>query len=209
MGFWGTYIVARAEASLTELPALRPSAARASWHWRGPHGWQAVQVDRGPDGWDSPNLAHAWDGLLQGLTKQAGHPVLAAVIHHSEGAQLLGHSPTAGRWGGWLHADHVTWRCLPPDSPSQYWDEHGNQHTEDDAAYQQRHQQALDRLYATAGPPSSAAAPSAITWAKQAGLDPDPTAVAAALDTKTIFAEYTLFQLLAALGLPDPPTKDD
>lgn len=163
-------------------------------------------MDRGPDGWDSPDLAHAWDGLLRGLAKQAGSLVLAAVIHHSEGAQLLGHSPTAGRWGGWLHADQVTWHCLPPDSPSQYWDEHGNRHTEDETLYEQRQQETLDRLYATAGPPGSAAAPSAVTWAREAGLDPDATAVAAVLDGKASFAEDSFFQLLTALGLPDLPT---
>jgi hypothetical protein len=133
----------------------------------------------GPDGWDSPDLARAWDGLLRGLTEQAGSPVLAAVIHHSEGAQLLGHSPVGGRWGGWLLADRIAWRSLPPDSPSQYWDEHGNRHTEDDAVYERRQQEALDRIYATAGPPGSQAASSVVAWAKEAGLDPDPAAAAA------------------------------
>jgi hypothetical protein len=73
--------LARADVPLTELPALRPAAARVCWRWRGPDGWQAIQVGRGPDGWDSPDLVRAWDGLLRGLTEQAGSPVLAAVIH--------------------------------------------------------------------------------------------------------------------------------
>ena len=47
MGFWGTYIVTRANEPLTGLPALRPSAARASWRWQGPDGWQAIQIGRG------------------------------------------------------------------------------------------------------------------------------------------------------------------
>lgn len=119
MGFWGTYIVARANQPLTGLPALRQSAANAGWHWQGPDRWRAVQVDRGPDDWDSPTLPHAWDGLLTGLMQQAGHPVLAVVIKHSEGAQLLGRSPVAGRWGGWLMADDITWRCLPADGPGK------------------------------------------------------------------------------------------
>lgn len=209
MGFWGTYILARADAPLTELPSLRRSAARVSWHWHGRDGWQAIQVDRGPDGWDSPDVARAWDGLLRGLTEQAGNPVLAAVIQHSEGAQLLGHSPVTGRWGGWLLADHVAWRCLPPDKPAQYWDEHGNRHTEDDTVYKLRQRKALDRLYATAGPPGSQAAPSVVAWAREAGLDPDPAAVAAILDITGTYAEDALFKFLAALGLPDPPTEDD
>jgi len=209
VGFWGTYIVARAGRPLTGLPALRPSAARANWQWQGPDGWQAVQVDRGPASWDSPDLPHAWDGLLRGLAKQAGNPVLAAVIKHSGGAQLLGCSPVAGRWGGWLMADGITWRSLPDDNPYECWDENGNQHVEDDADYERRHQEALDRLYAAAGPPGSAAAPSAVAWAREAGLNPDPAAVAAALDAEGVFPEDILFQLLAALGIPDPPTEDD
>ncbi|MBB5784576.1 hypothetical protein [Nonomuraea jabiensis] len=205
MGFWGTYIVARANQPLTGLPALRQSAANASWHWQGPDRWRAVQVDRGPAGWDSPTLPHAWDGLLTGLMQQTGHPVLAAVIKHSEGAQLLGRSPVAGHWGGWLMADGITWRSLPADGPAQSWDENGEQHAEDPAEYQRRRQAALDRLYTAAGPPGSAAAPSALAWAREAGLTPDPAAVTTALDAKGVFAEDVLFQLLAALGLPDLP----
>jgi hypothetical protein len=34
MGFWGTYIVARADQSLPGLPALRDSAGEISWHGR-------------------------------------------------------------------------------------------------------------------------------------------------------------------------------
>jgi hypothetical protein len=79
MGFWGSFIVARADQALTSLPALRPLEGKASWHWQGPGGWQAVQIDRGPAGWSSPDLARAWDGLLRVLARQAGHPVLTAV----------------------------------------------------------------------------------------------------------------------------------
>ncbi|WP_250287277.1 hypothetical protein [Frankia sp. CiP1_Cm_nod2] len=68
------------------------------------------------------------------------------------------------------------------------------------------------RLAATPTTPdavSGRAAPSAVAWATEAGLDPDPAAVAAALDTTSTYAEDALFQFLATLGLPDPPTEDD
>jgi len=208
MGFSGTFITTRADRPLTSLPALRPSAAKASWHWQGPDGWQVVQVDRGPAGWDSPDLPVAWDGLVRGLVEQAGHPVLAAVIKDSDGAQLLGRSPQAGRWGGWLKPDRITWRSLPDDGPRPYWDENGSQHSEDGATWERRHQEALDRLYAQAGPPRSAAAPQAIAWAREAGLTPDPAATAAAMDADSAFAEDALFQLLAALGIPSLPAWD-
>jgi hypothetical protein len=209
VGFSGSFIVVRADRPLTGLPALRPPEGKASWHWQGPGGWQAVQIDRGPAGWSSPDLARAWDGLLRGLVRQAGHPVLTAVIQHSEGAQLLGYSPVAGRWGGWIRAEGVAWRSLPEDRPFEYWDEEGNRQFEDDAACEGRHRDALGRLYAAAGPPGSAAAPAAVTWAREAGLQPDPAAVAAALDSDSIFPEDAFLQLLAALGVPDPPTEDD
>ncbi|MEX5637009.1 hypothetical protein [Parafrankia sp. FMc2] len=205
MGFWGTYVVGRASRPLTELPALRPSAAKASWHWHGKGGWQVVQIEHGPDGWNSPDLPRAWDGLLQGLTRQSGHPVLAAVIKHSEGAQLLGHSSRTGRWGGWIMAENITWRLLPEDGPRQHWDENGIRHTESTADYRRRERLALDHLYATAGPPGARSAPSAVAWATEAGLIPDPAAVAAALDTAADFAEEALFTFLTALGLPDAP----
>src|SRR5215469_3096876 len=48
MGFWGTFIVARADQPLPELPALRQSAESVVWHGRGLGGWQAVQMHRGP-----------------------------------------------------------------------------------------------------------------------------------------------------------------
>jgi hypothetical protein len=70
-----------------------------------------------------------------------------------------------------------------------------------------RRQAALDRVYAEAGPPGSVA-PSAVGWAREAGLEPDPAAVAAALDAEGVFAEDVLFQLLAALGVLDLPTGD-
>lgn len=65
MGFWGTFIVTRADKPLPELPALRDAAESVMWHGRGPGGWQAVQVHRGPDGWDSADLPARWEATLR------------------------------------------------------------------------------------------------------------------------------------------------
>jgi len=110
--------------------------------------------------------------------------------------------------GGWIRAEGVAWRSLPGDGPFECWDEEGNQHFEDAAACERRHRDALDRLYAAAGPPGSAAASAAVTWAREADLQPDPAAVAAALDSDSVFPEDVFLQLLTALGIPAPPTED-
>ena len=60
VGFSGSFIVVRADRPLTDLPALRPLEGEASWHWQGPGGWQAAQIDRGPAGWHSRDLASAY-----------------------------------------------------------------------------------------------------------------------------------------------------
>jgi hypothetical protein len=206
MGFWGTYIVARADQSLPELPALRQSAESVVWHGRGPGGWQAVQVHRGPDGWASSELPARWEATLTALMEQAGHPVLAAVIMDSDGAQLIGYSPVAGRWGGWLMLDRIIGHIIPDAWPMIVsWDEDKDQpqlEADDDEDYQRRHQAALDRMHAV-GPPAPGAAPLAVTWASEAGLQPDPVAVEAALEASDVFCEDVFFELLATLGVPD------
>jgi hypothetical protein len=206
MGFWGTYIVARADQPLPGLPALRQSAESVMWHGRGPGGWQAVQVHRGPDGWASSELPARWEGTLTALMEQAGHPVLAAVIMDSDGAQLVGYSPVAGRWGGWLMLDRIIGHIIPDAWPMIVsWDEDTGQpqlEANDDEDYQRRRQAALDRMHAV-GPPAPDAVPLAVTWASEAGLQPDPVAVEAALDASDVFCEDVFFGLLAALGVPD------
>jgi hypothetical protein len=74
--------------------------------------------------------------------------------------------------------------------------------SEDDEDYQRRHQAALDRMHAV-GPPAPGAAPLAVAWASEAGLQPDPVAVEAALAAGDVFCEDVFFGLLAALGVPD------
>lgn len=205
MGFWGTYIVARADQPLPELPAMRDAAEEISWHGRGPGGWQAVQVHRGPEGWDSAKLPAPWEARLTALMEQAGHPVLAATILDSDGAQLIGYSPVAGRWGGWLMLERIIGHIIPDAWPRVVsWDDDGptQLEDEDDEGYQRRHQAALDQLYPV-GPPAAGAAPLAVAWASEAGLQPDPVAVEAALEASDVFCEDVFFALLDVLGIPD------
>ena len=206
MGFWGTFIVARAAEPLPELPALRHAAESVVWHGRGPDGWQAVQVHRGPDGWESSDLPARWEATLRALMEQSGHPVLAAVVMDSDGAQLIGYSPGAGRWGGWLMLDSVIGHMIPEAWPKiVHWDEETGQpvlEDKDDPDYQRRYQAALDQLHAV-GPAAPGAAPLAVTWASEAGLQPDPGAVEAALEAVTLFCSEAFFGLLSSLGIPD------
>lgn len=205
MGFWGTYIVARTDQPLPELPAMRPSAGSVLWHGRGPGGWQAVQVHRGPAGWESSELPARWESTLTALMEEAGHPVLAAVILDSDGAQLIGYSPVAGRWGGWLMPDRIIGHIIPDAWPEMLsWDEDAGRPVMEDEhseGYRRRYQAALDRLHAV-GPAAPGAAPLGVAWASEAGLHPDPAAVQAALEAEGTFCEDVLFDLLAALGVP-------
>jgi len=177
MGFWGTYIVARADQPLPELPALRQSAESVVWHGRGPGGWQAVQVHRGPDGWASPDLPARWEATLTALMAQAGHLVLAAIIMDSDGAQLIGYSPVAGRWGGWLMLDRIIGHIIPDAWPMIVsWDEDTGQpqlEAADGEDYQRRRQAALDRMHAV-GPPAPVAAPLAVTYRPKPGSSRTP-----------------------------------
>lgn len=206
MGFWGTYIVTRADLPLPELPALRPSADSIWWHGRGRGGWQAVQVHRGPDGWSSAELPAPWEATLRALMEQAGHPVLAAVILDSDGARLTGYSPMAGRWGGWLMLERIIGHIVPDAWPRIVaWDDERGPlefESKDDEDYQRRHQAAVDKMHAVA-PPAPIAAPLAVTWAHEAGLQPDQVAVEAALEANDAFCEDVFFGLLAAFGIPD------
>src|SRR5262245_32286739 len=206
MGFWGTYIVARADQELPELPALRPSAESVMWHGRGPGGWQAVQVHRGPDGWESAELSAPWEATLIALMEQAGHPGPGR-RHHGQRRCPARRVQSRGRAvGGWLMLDRIIGHIVPDAWPRivAWDDEIGPLEFEsvDDEDYQRRHQSALDRMHAV-GPPAAIAAPLAVTWASEAGLQPDPVTVEAALEASDIFCEDVFFGLLAALGVPD------
>src|SRR5258708_18577681 len=108
------------------------------WQRRGADGWQVVQIHRGPQGWDSPSLPAGWERLLVQVMECTGHPVLAAVVFDSDGAQLIGYSPQAGRWGGWLMLDRIIRHIDSTAWPRAHEDEHGRMQAEEGEDYQRR-----------------------------------------------------------------------
>jgi hypothetical protein len=150
---------------------------------------------------------------------QSGNPVIATTILDSDCGQLTGYSPKAGRWDGWLdlkcalaYADSAM--VVTGNEGTIYWDTDGQIHAidgelteESRERHQRRYREEMAR-FLTIGPDAEGAAPLAVTWALEAGLQPDPAAVLAALKHKEVFAERQFFRLLAALGIPDMDDVD-
>jgi hypothetical protein len=201
VGYWGTFIVARSGQPVTELEGLKASADQVAWQRTGGDGWQVVQIHRGPDEYDSQTLPADWERLLVAVMEQTGHPVLAAVVLDSDGAQLIGYSPKAGRWGGWLMLERIIGHIDPTAWPYVYEDENGEMQSDEGEDYQRRFREVRDRLYEV-GPPGHLAAPLAVRWATEAGYAPTAAAVEAVLNDGEVFAEDLFFQLLDVLGLP-------
>jgi hypothetical protein len=139
--------------------------------------------------------------VLESVLAQTGQPVLAAIVLASDGAQLIGYSPRAGRWSGWLtlevlvdYLDSQYTECLNVDDDEEL-------PADLDEFWQSRYREACRPLYALA-PPASIAAPRAVAWAVEAGYAPSVEAVEAILDRGEAFAEDQFFKPLAALGLP-------
>jgi hypothetical protein len=202
VGFWGTLVVARSGRPLEELDGLKAAAHHVAWRWTGGDGWQVVQLHRSPDGYDSQRLPADWERLLVSVMEQTGHPVLAAVVLDSDGAQLIGYSPNAGRWGGWLMLERIVAHLDYTALPEAWKDEHGGPQVDLGEDYQRRVRQAMERLHQV-GPPGDLAAPLAVRWANEAGFAPTVAAVGAVLNGDDAFAEDLFFELLEVLGLPD------
>jgi hypothetical protein len=200
VGYWGTFILARSGRPVTELDGLKAAADRVVWQRSGGDGWQVVQIHRGPDGYDSERLPADWERLLVSVMEQTGHPVLAAVVLDSSGAQLIGYSPNAGRWGGWLMLERIIPYLNPAAVPYAYEDENGEMQVDEGEDYQRQLREVRDRLYQV-GPPGHLAAPLAVRWANEAGYRPAVAAVEAVLNGYEAFAEDLFFELLDALGL--------
>jgi hypothetical protein len=101
-------LVACTEQPLTELAGVRELEGHAVWHGRGADGWQVVQLHRPPVGWRVPMTgSDGLDRLLASLLAQTRPSVLAATVLDSDGAQLVGYSPRAGRWSGWLMLERM------------------------------------------------------------------------------------------------------
>jgi hypothetical protein len=120
----------------------------------------------------------------------------------SDGAELIGYSPNAGRWGGWLMLDRILVHYDPHAGPYVYEDENGEIQSDEGEDYQRRFREIRDRMYEVV-PPSHIAAPLAVRWANEAGRTPTSSAVEAVLNGDEVFAEDLFFQLLDVLGLPD------
>lgn len=201
MGYWGTFIVARSSQPVTRLDELAAVAGQVMGQRAGGDGWQVVQIGSLPDGWDSPSAPAAWERLLVSVMEQTGHPVLAAVVLDSDGAQLIGYSPGAGRWGGWLMLDRILGHLDPDALPYVDEDENGETVVDEGEDYQRRVREIRDRMY-QAGLPGRLAAPLAVRWASEAGYTAGPEAVEAVLNGDEVFAEDLFFRLLDTLGLP-------
>lgn len=201
MGFWGTFVVARSDRPLMRLDGLKAAAGQAVWQRGRGDGWQVVQIHRGPDGWDSATLPADWERLLVSVMEQTGQPVLAAAVLDSDGAQLVGYSPGAGRWGGWLMLERIIGHLDPDAWPYVYQDEAGDMRLDEGEDYQRRVREATDRLYQV-GLPARLAAPFAVRWAREAGCTTTADAVAAVLDGGEVFVEDLFYRLLDVLGLP-------
>jgi hypothetical protein len=133
--------------------------------------------------------------------EQTGHPVLAAVVLDSDGAQLVGYSPKAGRWGGWLMLEGIISHLDHTALPEAWEDEHGEPQVDLGEDYHRRVRQAMERMYQV-GPPAHLAAPLAVRWANEAGFAPTIAAVEAVLNRDEVFAEDLFFELVDVLGLP-------
>jgi hypothetical protein len=139
--------------------------------------------------------------LLQSVLAQTGRPVLAAIVLASDGAQLIGYSPQAGRWSGWFrlevlvdYLDSQYTQCLDIDDDEQL-------PADLDEFWQHRYREACRPLYALA-PPANIAAPHAVAWAIEAGYTPSVDEVEAILDGYEVLFEDQFFKLLTVLGLP-------
>lgn len=153
MGFWGSFIVARADLPVTELMALRSTGCVAVW-WARDDRWQILQAHPGGDP----------DSSIVGETAA---PVLVCHVVDSDFVTVQAASP-GGR----------SWQCaLSPAKARDY-----------------------GFPEAWIGDPDEVAA-QAMAWAREAGLDPDPAEVRAALVAECDpQAEDLVFQLARALG---------
>jgi hypothetical protein len=108
--------------------------------------------------------------LLESLQVQTGWPVLAGIVAASDGAQVIGYSPRAGRWSGWLMLETLVGYLGSPYTDCLAVEE-DEELPEDDEFWQDRYREACRLLYELA-PPASIAAPGAVAWAKEAGCAP-------------------------------------
>lgn len=192
MGFWGTLAIVRSDLSALELDAVR------AWS-RFPDGRRMA------DGWQLVGFRHdgrnGWESLLPALMEETGHPAIGAFVLDGDGAHVVGVGPRTGRWSTWLEIEGVLSHLVVP--PVRVDENDVTTVDEDDPDYLRERSEMrvwLDAL----GSSAARAAPRAVAWAREAGLDPDPATVEAAMSRRGGFAEEIFFALLKTLGVPWP-----
>lgn len=142
MGFWGTFLVARANRPIEELDWPEGMADRIVSRDNADGGWQVLRLHRWPAD-VSPETAGR-EAVLVSMMEQTRHPVLAGTVFDSDGAQLIGYGPRTGRWGGWLTLDRIMAYLDPDAMPYAYEDDDGGTRVEQPD--EQTLQQVRDRL---------------------------------------------------------------
>jgi hypothetical protein len=66
-----------------------------------------MQLHQWPEEWNASPPPADLEVVLVAAMEQTGQPVLAGTVFDSGGAQLIGYSPKAGRWGGWLMLERI------------------------------------------------------------------------------------------------------
>jgi len=199
VGFWGTFIVARSSRPVMELDGLTALVDRVVGQHAGGDGCQVVQLHRWPEEWNASPSPAGWEAVLVAVMEQTGQPVLAGTVFDSDGAQLIGYGPKAGRWGGWLMLERIMGYLDRAAVGYAYEDDNGDTQVEE--VDDQTLREIRDRLYGIC-PPAHIAAPLAVRWASEAGLTADSSRVEAVLGGHATFAEDLFYRLLTVLGLP-------
>ncbi|MEV4708139.1 hypothetical protein [Actinoplanes sp. NPDC049316] len=193
MGFWGSFVVRRGAAPLSELlPGIKELRDTDP----------ADDIVRGP--W---RISRLWassgdlpDTFLTDLRDATAAPVLAADILDSDAAYVHAVGLRTPFWDTWLEIDGAVAHLVLPPSP---FDDDGNFLGDDwvDPEYEAEAAEAKQKMLAETFT-GTAAAEAAVAWADEAGLNPSPaTEVAAALAREETFAESRFFALLGTLGL--------
>ncbi|MBN1173000.1 MAG: hypothetical protein JXA67_12560 [Micromonosporaceae bacterium] len=194
MGFWGTLVVHRSESLLWELlPEVRQLDDARLCHDSGTSRWQVTRVFTTLDGLPVDFIASVRDATAA--------PVLVADVLDSDAACLTGlgvHTPT---WQAWLQLDKALGHLVAPPSPfdadGTYLGDHWR-----DPDYEQEVSAVRARLLQQIPGQAGTVTERAMSWAKEAGLQPATLGeVTKAFDAQGPFAEDLFFGVLQQLGL--------
>lgn len=88
MGYWGYFVVGRAERPLTGLDALAGAAGGMTLRTSAPGGWQVWEYPGGGDG----------VGSMNDLARETGAPALFGYVMNSDCVAVEAASPESGAW---------------------------------------------------------------------------------------------------------------